>query len=356
MQAITYAAYDSLNTILAIPLKEVFDQTYNKFVQLFPDKHIGRVGGGIIDISPQITISTYKSLKNCSFEKCQLLLADEVQCVTGEKTLADFMQIRPIRSFGYTATDEHLFNNADKLIKGLFGERLIYIDYEQSVGDAAVVPGVVYFVCTSPDNMVTARTMEGKINQGIKQAKHRNQLIGQVCSAVPNGWQTMVFVDHIADHLINVYKEMPEGTKFVHRNSDKGLKEFALTAKQQKKVIKDFSENEFQFLIATDMARAGLDVPNCRVVVQASGGTSEVEILQEAFRGSRTLPEKRRQELSVDPKTHFVLIDIMDRHCETLENMSMKRHDIYVKQGWKVKIVNSVNEIDWHSFGKEQNN
>lgn len=352
-QMVTYAAFHNLNTIVAIPLAKVYDQTYAKFKSYFPEKHVGRVGGGYHDISTDVTVTTFQSLKNCATEKCQLLLVDEVQSTTGDKICDVLNTITPVRAFGYTATDKGLFNNADKLIKGLFGERLIYIPYEEAQQVNAVVPGLVYFVEMPNNVLVHASSPEGKISQGIKNCQPRNQLIGDICRMVPNNWQTLVFVDHIADHLVKLYGCMPRGTKFVHRESSKKKAgTFALTAKQQREVADEFSQNKFQFMIATDAFRAGVDIPNCRVVVQAAGGSSEIEILQEAFRGSRTLSDEMREDLGVDEKTHFVLIDIMDSHDSLLESMAHKRMEIYRKQGWRIKRVKSPADIDWFGFEK----
>lgn len=352
-QMATYAAFSPLNTILAIPLAKVFEQTYDKFCKYFPEKHIGRVGGGYKDISTDITITTFKSLQGCALEKCQLLLVDEVQSTTGDEICKVLNSIAPVRSFGYTATDKNLFNNADKLIKGLFGNRLINIEYDEAQESNAVVPGLVYFVDMPEGVMVNSSSIEGKISQGIKNCKQRNQLISEICKLVPDKWQTIVFIDHIADHLVKLYSCMPSGTKFVHRESSKKrIGDFALTAREQRKVVDEFCENKYQYLLATDAFRAGVDIPNCRVVVQASGGSSEVEILQEAFRGSRTLPIERQEELGVDAKTHFVLIDIMDTHDEKLESMSHKRMEIYRKQGWAIHRVKAPKEIDWFAFKK----
>jgi superfamily II DNA or RNA helicase len=356
MQMVTYAAFSELNTILAVPLAAVFNQTYNKFCTYFPDKKIGKVGDGFRDVSNNLTIATFKSLKNCSLEKCELLLLDEIQSTTGDTICSVLKEMRPRRVFGFTATDKNLFNNADKLIKGLFGERLIHVTYEDAEEVNAVVPGLVYFVdMPETASRPIASSLEGKISQGIKNHPVRNKLIGEICSMVPENWQTLIFVDHIADHLTKVYKELPEDSKFLHRSNSKGeLGSFALTSKQQKEIIDDFTNNKFQYLVATDAFRAGVDVPNCRVVVQAAGGSSEVEVLQEAFRGSRTLPEDRREELGVTPKTHFVLIDIMDTHDDKLEGMSHKRLEIYRKQGWKIKRVKTPSEINWYDFVKQK--
>ena len=348
LQAATYAAFNNLNTILAIPLKQVFIQTYEKFVKLFPNKHIGCVGNGSRDISTDITITTFRSLKNCALEKCQLLLVDEIQSTTGDDICETLLSMSPIRSVGYTATDKGLFNGADKLLTGLFGERLIHIEYSEAEEVKAVVPIHVFFVRTDPNDITGATTVTGKISQGIKNSSRRNTLIGEVCTYVPNEWQTIIFVDHVADHLVKLHPKMPNGTKFLHRDSDKGkLNDYALTPKQQNTVVDEFQNNEFQFLIATDAFRAGVDIQNCRVVIQASGGTSEVEILQEAFRASRTLPEQIQTRLGVTHKTHAILIDFLDNHDETLENMAYKRMKIYEKQGWKVTIVNEPKEINW---------
>jgi superfamily II DNA or RNA helicase len=349
-QAINWAAWNSLNTILAIPLKQVFDQTYKKFVELFPNKHIGRVGGGHNDISTDITITTFKSLPKCAIEKCELMLIDEMQGCTGDVIQEVLTSIRPRRVFGFTATDENLFSGADKVLTGLFGERLIDIPYEEALDANAVVPGLVYFVET-PDVVVTSSTFEGCLVQGIKKCKPRNQLIAKICTLVPDKWQTLIFVDHIRDHLPELYKLMPIDTKYIHRGTSK--KEFgtyALTTKQQDTIVNDFTKGIFKNLIATDAFRAGVDIPQLRVVIQASSGSSEIEVIQEALRGSRTLSEERRTALGVDEKTHFVLIDFLDNHDERLNSMAQKRMGYYRKQGWKIKCVKKPEEIDWYDF------
>jgi superfamily II DNA or RNA helicase len=350
-QALTYAAWNKLNTIIAIPLKQVFDQTYKKFCELFPNKHIGRVGGGFFDISKDITVTTFRSLNKCAVEKCELLLIDELQGTSGDQIQETITKIKPRRIFGYTATDEGLFNNADKLIKGLFGERLIFIPYDEALEVGAVVPGLVYFLKV-PNALVTAKSFDGALSQGIKKCKVRNKLIAQACANVPEGWPTLVFIDHIQDHLVDLYQYMPQGTKFIHRESSKAnAGNFALTAKQQNETIDDFINNRFQYLIATDAFRAGVDIPALRVVVQASGGSSKIEVIQEALRGSRTLPEKRRLELGIkEEKTHFVLIDFLDNHDERLAGMANKRMAYYKEQGWVIRQVDSVEEIDWYNY------
>lgn len=354
IQALTYAAWNHLNTILAIPLKQVVLQTYEKFKQFFPDKHIGIVGGGKSDISNDITITTFRSLPSCALEKCQLLLVDEMQSAGQETFQNALLQMRPLRMFGYSATTEGIFNNTDKLLKGMFGEDLIYFPYEDAENAGAVVPCMVYMV-KLPDNLIMENytSFESKLKHGIKNCAVRNQLIGRVCSLIPKEWQTIVFIDHVKDHLIPMFKYMPTDTKYLHRESSKkNVGAFALTPSQQNKTIAEFSDNEFQILIASDAFRAGVDIPNCRVVVQASGGSSKVEVLQEAYRGSRILTEEYMKKFDLPPKTHFVLVDFMDNHDSTLEAMAKKRMKYYEEQGWTVNIVDTPAQIDWSNYTK----
>jgi superfamily II DNA or RNA helicase len=357
IQAITYAAWHRLNTILTIPLKQVAIQTHKKFTELFPDKHIGFVGDGKHDVSTDITISTFKSLKSCALEKCELLLVDEMQSAGQDTFQSALQQMRPKRIFGYSATTEGIFNNTDKLLKGLFGEDLVYFPYEDAEAAGAVVPGVVYMI-KLPDNLPSlagVQTIENKLKKGIKQCVTRNELIGKVCSKIPDNWQAIVFIDHVKDHLIPLYKYMPKDVKFLHRESSKkNVGSFALSGKQQNEIIQEFSDNKFKTLIASDAFRAGVDIPNCRVVVQASGGSSKVEVLQEAYRGSRILTQEYMDRFNLPPKTHFVLVDFMDNHDPTLEGMAKKRIKYYEEQGWLVKTIDTVEQINWNHYEQTQ--
>jgi superfamily II DNA or RNA helicase len=349
LAAVTYAAWNQLNTILAIPLKEVVRQTYQKFKTFFPEKHIGIVGDGMNDLSEDITITTFKSLKNCALEKCKLLLVDEMQSC-GSPTFRNCMElVKPIRMFGFSATTDGLFNNTDKLLIGLFGEDLVYFPYTEAEDVDAVVPGVVYMLNMPPDyTMPSYATIENKLKHGIKNCEKRHEILGDACKHIPEAWQTIIFVDHVKDHLIPLYKYLPPETQYLHRESSKkAVGSFALTEKQQKKISESFANNEFQYLIATDAFRAGVDIPNCRVVVQASGGSSKVEVLQEALRGSRILPEETRAKYNLTNKTHFILIDLMDNHDDVLHGMAKKRIQYYKEQGWTVHIVDAIDQIDW---------
>lgn len=313
------------------------------------------MGDGKNDISNDITITTFKSLRSCALEKCELLLVDEMQSAGQETFQAALRQMRPKRVFGFSATTEGIFNNTDKLLKGLFGEDLIYFPYDEAEDAGAVVPGMVYMV-QMPDNlfMESYTNFETKLKYGIKKCEKRNEIIGRVCSEIPKEWQAIVFIDHVKDHLIPLFKYMPKEAKFLHRESSKkNVGAYALSPKQQNKVIEEFSNNEFKILTASDAFRAGVDIPNCRVVVQASGGSSKVEILQEAYRGSRILTEEQRKKFDLSEKTHFVLIDFLDNHDSTLEAMAKKRMKYYEEQGWTVKTVNSPKEIDWYNYPKK---
>jgi superfamily II DNA or RNA helicase len=236
----------------------------------------------------------------------------------------------------------------------LFGEDLVYFPYEDAEEAGAVVPGMVYMI-RMPDDLIidNYNSIESKFKHGIKRCDKRNEIVGRTCGLIPKEWQTIVFIDHVKDHLVPLYKYMPKDTKFLHRESSKkNVGAFALSPKQQTKAIEEFSNNEFQILIASDAFRAGVDIPNCRVVVQASGGSSKVEVLQEAYRGSRILTEEQMKRFDLPPKTHFVLVDFMDNHDATLEGMAKKRIKYYEEQGWTVKIVDNPQQIDWYNHKK----
>jgi superfamily II DNA or RNA helicase len=231
----------------------------------------------------------------------------------------------------------------------LFGEDLIYFPYTEAENVDAVVPGIVYMM-KMPENyiMTNYSSIENKIKHGVKNCEARHEILGEVCKYIPDNWQTILFVDHVKDHLIPLYKYLPVDTKYLHRESSKkAVGSFALTNKEQKTIAESFANNEFQYLVATDAFRAGVDIPNCRVVIQASGGSSKVEVLQEALRGSRILSDEQREKYRLTEKTHFILVDMMDNHDDVLHGMAKKRIQYYKEQGWTVHIVDSVKQIDW---------
>ena len=341
------AAYPQLNTIVATPSKNVFNQTIKKFREQFPDKKIGCMGDGHRDIG-DITITTYKSMKNCDLDRCQLLIMDEIQESTTPTAQECLVRMHPMRIYGLTATDEKLFSGADKVIKGVFGERIVDVPYTESVEIGAIVPCEVFMVRTGKSERWFGKEHRSRIIKGIKMYDKRNDLVASVCNVVPEGWQTIVFVETIKDHLKELYERMPKGTKFVHRNSDKkDINGLALSTKQQDEICAEFSRNEFQYLLATEALEAGTDFPNLRVVVIANGGSSYIGLTQKAGRGARILPESLRLELFVEPKTKFILIDFYDEHDEFLEAQSEKRLEIYKSHNWKINVVDTPEQIVW---------
>lgn len=353
-----FAAAFGLNTIVATPSRRTLIQTYKKFVECFPDKSIGIVGDGHKEIGQDITVSTFASLGHCATEKCELLLVDEIQKSTGDVIQQVLMDIAPIRMFGFTATDEGMFTGTDKLLKGMYGERMVDIPYDEAVEIGAVVPCKAYMISVPNHDYIDGRSFDTILSRGLKKYKERNNLIGRVVASVPEGWQTLTFVNHVKDHLAEVYKYMPSGTRYVHNGaSKKTYGQLSMKPKEVKQTLEDYENAEFQHLIATDMLREGADFPNIRVVVQAGGGTSVIELEQEAGRGARILTPAVMEKLEVtDEKTHFVLIDFVDKQNDKLLKMSLTRADFYTSKGWEVHFIDKVEDIDWKTPPKKHDN
>jgi superfamily II DNA or RNA helicase len=162
-----YAAYNNLNTVIAVPLAAVATQTYKIFKELFPDKDVGLVGAGGSHIGEHVTIATLASLDKCSLEKCKLLLVDEIQCVTSQRMQDIITAIPALRVIGFTATDEGLFNKGDKVLTALFGDRLCEMNYQDAQAIEAVVPGVVYFL-EVPEQATTYSNFDNKMKYAMK--------------------------------------------------------------------------------------------------------------------------------------------------------------------------------------------
>lgn len=102
------------------------------------------------------------------------------------------------------------------------------------------------------------------------------------------------------------------------------------TAKQRDKVLKQIRDGELEIVVASKVWAEGVDAPNIATVVNARGGKSAINVLQQLGRGSRT---------SKDKKT-FTYIDIADTGQPALQRHARARKRlIEAETSCKVEVI-----------------
>ena len=108
--------------------------------------------------------------------------------------------------------------------------------------------------------------------------------------------------------------------------------------------IKDLEKGKTDVLVCTVVFQEGVDIPDLRTVVVASGGASVIAALQRIGRGMRMS----------DNKSSCVVVDVYDTGEYFLENQSKKRKKAYENAGHDVSVIFS-DEIENLLFEKKIN-
>jgi superfamily II DNA or RNA helicase len=98
----------------------------------------------------------------------------------------------------------------------------------------------------------------------------------------------------------------------------------------RRKVADDMNTGKLPFVIATTIFDEGIDIPQLRKVILASGGKSHVKLLQRAGRGLRI----------AEGKEEVIIIDFMDKHHALLLKHSKLRQKVWKEQGFEIHVEN----------------
>jgi len=99
-------------------------------------------------------------------------------------------------------------------------------------------------------------------------------------------------------------------------------------ATERRQAVADMRNGNLPILMATTIFDEGVDIPELRKVVLASGGKSPVKLLQRIGRGLR----------KADGKSSVDIIDFTDTHHPMLQRHADERKALWKSQGFNVKI------------------
>lgn len=108
------------------------------------------------------------------------------------------------------------------------------------------------------------------------------------------------------------------------------------SVEKRKQELKKLVEGKNKIIIATTWFYEGMDVPEIKTLVNASGGLSDIELLQKLGRGLR----KKSDD------SDLVFIDIYDKNNKYLEKHSAVRLQILEKEGLDVSVVRNIGGQD----------
>jgi len=303
---------------------DLLNQTYKKFSQ-FGFDDISLIGGGKFDIDNRIVIATRQSFSKIIELKEDLefdiVIVDEVHHVSSFKgQYADILTAvtAPIR-LGFTAT---LPQKEESLmaIEGLLGKVIYQVDWERAINSDIVVDVVVNLTKLPEDKLVRdLRSYREVYRKGVVERKSRHRAVLQrTLYHLEKGRTILILITEI-EHGYNLQKFAKEiydlDIEFVHG---------ATPGDTRAEIQRLLDSREVKSVIASTIWNEGMDIPSLDVVVNASGGKSELPTLQKIGRGVR----------KAEGKDRLILEDFFDPSHPYLIDHFGRRLSLYFEKGW----------------------
>jgi superfamily II DNA or RNA helicase len=287
-------------TVVVTPTKDIAEKNAADLREMLPEREVGLLHSDCQKPSDDITVCVAGSMENLPLGDCGLLIYDEVHTVTWNKALVVLSAPRALR-YGLSATPTGRFDNADKVITGVFGPIIYSRTYADAVGDGAVVPLEVLWL-DAPEPPGWRVETEDKVRayrRGVWCNQPFNELVGRVMGRIPANMQALCVVDKIS-HMDNLIPLIP-GCAAVHaETSQKALAEKgfantpAVTARRRKELYQEIKDGQASRVLSTGIYRAGVSFNALSVLVNAEGLGSEIIAGQLPGRASRVSEGKSK--------------------------------------------------------------
>ena len=205
--------YPNARFVICTEAAAVVTSLYDQLVAVHGKSEVGLIKSGTKDSEAQkrIQVSTTKSILRSQVRTCDILLFDEVHNVGDNQITGLLMNnVEHARMFGFTAS---LWrgDKSEALIRGLFGEVITEVTYQEAVAHKLVVPiRALMIPCKGREAQVKDSMMlDKKFNYVYNRT--RNQLIANIARDIPAEEQTLIMVSTF-EHAVRLHQLLPEYT------------------------------------------------------------------------------------------------------------------------------------------------
>ena len=312
-------------TIIITPTKQILNQTYDRFVEWFPDYEIGKVGDGEKG-NGHIIISLFQSLRKLKVKSCDLVIVDE--CHRMNKSIDRILRNLPKTHyrFGLTATPQ-LRKDFDKwaLMIGNIGPIIHETTDQQAIERVTDVQiNLLKFICNRPTGGNYQEVLRNDVLFSTDRCSKMLKAATQV--SLNDGGNCLILLD-----------EVEHGNVMVKIAQEMGLKPMFANGKNKgdinDQIKSKLNNRQVQLVIATSVFGIGTDIPNVDCVGIASARKSYIDTIQKIGRGRRRV--KGKDKLKV-----IDFIDNVkgkDRFHKHFYAHSIERLNIYKEKEWEIK-------------------
>lgn len=335
--------------VFAAPDKDINQKNWEELSRFLPDREVGLVMSGVKKFSDDVQVITLDSLHLLNPEEVGILIVDEVHTAASTSRAESISRFTNAARWGVSATPGGRFDGGDLVIEGLFGPVVCRRTYQDAVKLGALVPIEVFWVKAPPprvgvDYYNRYKSRDSKIKAAIINNPAYSKLVAELITRIPDSKSVLCFTQWIAQ-MANVHAYCPE-VGYVHAQTKDGVGTIkAISPKQRKEIYGQMASGEVRKMLATLCWKQGVDFPALDIVINASGGGSDIVAKQIPGRASRR----------ADGKDRAYVIDFIHewdwddsgrtRKMGPLLASDMSRKKSYNELGFKQTIVDSITDL-----------
>lgn len=291
----------------------------------------GRIGDGWFIVGSSFTVATLQSCAKGLADRdpdYEQLLRDWATGLMGDES-----HTAPAKTFGnvltncqsafyrlgFSATPLDRADEKSNMAIGQFGPIIYEISRERLVALNVVAQAhaELWHFTTTGD----AGTWQSAEKRFIVEGTARNSRIVQMVAKAAKPALVFVKRQKHGEVLAELLRRAGMEATFIWSKA---------STSQRESVRTRLLHGDLQVVVASDIWKQGVDIPNLASVVMAAGGQSVIDALQKTGRGSRT---------DGGNKTEFTVYDILDRGQKWLHRHANARRLAYKREGYTLTEV-----------------
>ena len=279
-------AYPTLQTVVAAPGVDLLGQLVDELRAALPGREIRGIftgSKGSKCVSTDITVCSLDSLDKMDFENTRLVIVDEPHAIASPSRLVAMGNFKRARVYGFGATTDGRFDNADHIITGLVGPVLAQRTFKEAVAEGAICP-IKVFVLRIPFANFQPASRDNAYGWLIHDNHEMASLVAQIeQQQIPQDWQTIVFVDEVKQAVV-MNLLIAHGVSAIASKMSKA---------ERQAMFEAMKEGRIKRCMATRIYSTGVTFPDLRCVINACGGGGSITGTQKPGRLAQIRPGKK---------------------------------------------------------------
>jgi len=267
------------------------------------------------------------------FSGKQLVLVDECKHATSDSWLRCIESSPTARRYGFDATPFKDFDDErNDALQELFGDEILTIDHSET-GNSLCTAKVILSDATDLglERRIDAATeklvaVRKRFMRSVKDGELRAMClwqsiidIGIVNNKARNAQVVKWAEFYSCEQVLTLVPSVTLGEQYESLIPNSLCVHSKLGKPKRRKAMEDFNAGELKCMIATSLADEGLDLPNAKVLIMASGGRSTQKTIQ---RTARVLRDHYSKE-------YAIICDFQDNFHPVAAKHAQNRQRIY---------------------------